>query len=285
MDETQIPLGDIDTDEFIEEWETEMRNPAARRVEALLDEWRRGDANVSETERWVSMIGGGALVLYGLSKRSIAGIVLAAAGGALVYRGKTGHCPVYEKLGVSTVTGEELELEQTITINRTPEEVYGFYHNFENLPRFMQHLESVTITGPGRSHWVVSAPAGKKIEWDAEIVEEREPELIRWRTLEGADIEHHGEVRFNKAPGDRGTEMHVMWSYRPPIGAVGAVFARLAHVVTVPKLRDDLRRFKQILEPGEAPTDASARAEKLGGAEPLDEDGWVTEDPAFPKEV
>src|SRR5262245_17082677 len=218
---------------------------------ALEDGERPGrDRNVSEAERWISMIGGGALLLYGLSKKSLGGALIAGLGGALIYRGKTAHCPVYQRIGVSTrnALGTELLLESSITIYRTPEEVYRFYRDFDNLPRFMKHLVSVTPLGGGRSRWVMALPRGKRLEWDAQIVEEREYELLRWRSLEGSDIQHHGQVRFERAPGDRGTEVHVLWRYQPPGAGFGAVIAKVAEVFTKTTLRDELHRMKQILE-------------------------------------
>lgn len=195
-------------------------------------------------------------MVYGVSRGNWSGLALALAGGGLAYRGKTGHCPVYEQLGISSAVpgGTELALEDSITINRPVEDVYRFYRSFENLPRFMKHLAMVTPLGHGRSHWVVRLPASKTLEWDAQIVEDREYELIRWRSLEGSDIDHHGEIRFQKAPGDRGTEVRVVWKYHPPAAAVGALFAKLAEVVTRSTLQEELRRFKQIMEAGELAT-------------------------------
>lgn len=217
---------------------------------------RHDEKNLNEAERWISMIGGGALVLAGLSKKSFGGMLMAAIGGGLIYRGKTAHCPVYDKLGISTkeAFGTELSIEGSTTIYRSVEEVYRFYRDFDNFPRYMKHLDSVTELGPDRSHWVVSLPAGRKLEWDAQIVEDKENELIRWRSLDGADIQHHGEARFVRAPGDRGTEIHLRWKYLPPAGGVGAVIGKLANIFTESTLREELHRLKQILEAGEIAT-------------------------------
>jgi uncharacterized membrane protein len=241
-----IDVNDMGLDLQLEE--RELREPRAKREARA--------PNLSETERWTSMIGGGALIMYGLSKKSFGGLLLAAIGGGFVVRGKTAHCPVYKRMGISTKepVGTELMLEASATIYRSPEEVYRFYRDFDNLPRFMKHLESVTPLGGGRSRWVMRLPAGKVIEWDAQIVEEREYELIRWRSLEGADIQHHGQVRFEKAPGDRGTEVHVMWKYQPPGAGLGAIIGKLAQIYTSTTLKEELYRMKQILEAGEIAT-------------------------------
>ncbi len=142
-------------------------------------------------------------------------------------------------------------VEKAITVNRPVEDVYGLWRDFENLPRFMLHLESVQGMGDGRSHWKAKAPAGRTVEWDAEIVDDRPNELIAWRSLEGADVQNSGSVRFNPAPGGRGTEVRVKLQYDPPAGAVGATVAKLFGEEPNQQLREDLYRFKQVLETGE----------------------------------
>ncbi|HEX8138938.1 MAG TPA: SRPBCC family protein [Pyrinomonadaceae bacterium] len=234
---------------------------------------RRGQAsggtttNVSEIERWASGIGGGALAVYGvtrlLSGGSVSGAVLALIGGALVYRGATGHCNMYEALGINTAEGASdnpvvsvpagsgIRVEKSITINRSPQELYSFWRRFENLPRFMNHLESVTTTGGGRSHWVAKAPAGTTVEWDAEVYNEKEGELIAWRSLDGADVDNAGSVRFE--PTGAGTTLvRVTLRYDPPGGALGAAVARLFGENPEQQIEEDLGRFKQVMETGEA---------------------------------
>jgi len=115
----------------------------------------------------------------------------------------------------------------------------------------MHHLQSVVNTGAGRSHWIASAPAGKTVEWDAEITEEVPGSRIAWRSLSGSDIQHAGVVRFRQAPADRGTEVEVELSYDAPAGAVGALIARLFGEEPKQQIRDDLRRLKQVMETGE----------------------------------
>jgi uncharacterized membrane protein len=143
-------------------------------------------------------------------------------------------------------------VRHSVTVNRPIEEVYAFWHNFANFPRFMAHVQSVTVSGK-RSHWVAKAPAGMTVEWDAEIVEDRETELIAWRSLEDSDVQHSGKVRFVRAPGARGTEVRVDLAYVPPGGALGRAIAKLFGEEPEQQVRDDLRRVKQILEAGEIP--------------------------------
>jgi len=136
-------------------------------------------------------------------------------------------------------------------VNRSPEEVYNFWHNFENLPRFMEHLESVSDSGDRRSHWVVRTVGDKRVEWDAEIVEDQPNSLIAWRSLVGAEVPNWGSVRFQPAPGNRGTYIKVQLQYDPPGGYLAAVIGKLFGSEPGQQVQHDLRAFKQIMEAGE----------------------------------
>jgi uncharacterized membrane protein len=144
-----------------------------------------------------------------------------------------------------------VQVTESITVNRPVQEVYGFWRNFENLPRFMEHLESVRVTEGGRSHWKAKAPAGATVEWDAELVDDRPNESISWRALSDSTVPNSGSVRFREAPGDRGTEITVDLRYQPPGGKLGAFFAKLFGEEPSQQVKSDLRRFKQVLELGE----------------------------------
>ena len=146
---------------------------------------------------------------------------------------------------------EDVRVAQSITVSKSPDDVYAFWRELENLPRFMTHLELVRETGEGRSHWRAKAPLGRTVEWDAETVEDRPGELIAWRSLPGGQVEHHGVVRFAPAPGARGTEVRVELRYSPPAGAFGAGVAKLLGEEPQAQVYDDLKRFKQVLETGE----------------------------------
>jgi uncharacterized membrane protein len=147
--------------------------------------------------------------------------------------------------------GGAIHIESGITINKSPAEVYRFWRDFENWPRFMYHLQSVRVSGDRQSHWAVNGPAMKTIEWDAEIVEDTPDRLIAWRSLPGAMVPNWGQVRFVPAPGGRGTEVRVELDYAPPAGAFGAVVAKLFGEEPRQQVSDDLRRFKQVIETGE----------------------------------
>lgn len=143
-----------------------------------------------------------------------------------------------------------IHVSKSVTINRPRAEVYEFWRKLENLPRFMIHLQEVTYTAPQQSHWVVKGPAGTTVEWDAEITDDQPQRLLAWRSLDGATVPNRGRVTFADAPADRGTEVRVELSYDPG-GALGAAVARLFGEDPPQQLRDDLRRFKQVLETGE----------------------------------
>jgi uncharacterized membrane protein len=236
------------------------------------------EVNVGQYERWASAIGGGALALYGLTRRTWGGAVLALVGGSLIHRGTTGHCYMYQATGINTAgtgtdnplvsvpAGHGVKVEESVTVNRSPEELYRFWRNFENLPRFMNHLESVREMGGGRSHWVAKAPAGSTVEWDAEIYNEKENELIAWRSLEGADVDNAGSVRFEGAPGAGSTVVRVTLKYDPPGGVVGAAIAKLFGEEPAQQIAEDLRRFKQVMEAGEAASPEGQTSERSAGA-------------------
>jgi uncharacterized membrane protein len=144
-----------------------------------------------------------------------------------------------------------IRTKRSITIGKSPEEVYAFWHDFENLPQFMRHLESVTVTGEGRSHWKTKAPGGMSVEWDAETTEDVPNERIAWRSVEGADVYNAGSVEFVAAPGDRGTEVRVMLEYDPPGGKFGSKIAMLFREEPGQQVQDSLRDLKAVLEIGE----------------------------------
>ena len=215
--------------------------------------------NVGNPERWLSVIAGSALAAYGLKRRSIPGLVLSAVGGALVWRGATGHCPVYEILGLSTAADEQgdqvsipygrgIRVEKTVLINATPEELYEFWRNFENLPRFMDHLESVDVLDRTRSRWVAKGPANIDAAWEAEIVNEIPNELIGWRSVDGSRVDNAGSVHFDRARGGRGTKVKVVLRYDPPAGKLGAAFAKMFGEDPAVQVEEDLERLKQLIE-------------------------------------
>lgn len=211
--------------------------------------------NFSDTERWGSLISGGALVLAGLSQRSLRGALMAIAGGTLAYHGVAGQKSVQDTVAEAAGINKPLRVEKTVTIqNKSAEELYQFWHNFENLPTFMKHLKSVTVLDETRSHWVASAPLGNSVEWDAQIINDLENQLISWASVPGTDVENSGFVRFKAAPAGRGTEVKVVLEYSVPGGVLTATLAKLFGENPEQQIGDDLRRFKMLMETGELAT-------------------------------
>lgn len=204
--------------------------------------------NVGGIERWLSIM----------------------AGAAMVYRGVTGFCHLYQALGVNRANGHARErgtgviadrgsdtrrrlgghrgihVEEAVTIHRPISEVYRFWRNFENLPRFMGHLESVAMREEGVSHWVAKGPAGMKVEWDARIINEVHNELIGWQSLEGSMVATAGSVHFDDADGR--TLLRVNLQYSPPAGKLGSIVARLFGEEPGVQIREDLERLKMLME-------------------------------------
>jgi uncharacterized membrane protein len=214
--------------------------------------------NVGNPERWLSVVAGTALAAYGLTRRSVPGVLLAGVGGALAWRGATGHCMIYRSLGISTALdadgdravsvpyGRGIGVEESVIVNASPEVLYKFWRNFENLPRFMSHLQSVKVLDDKRSRWVARGPIGNDAEWDAEIINEIPNELIGWRSVDGSKVSNAGSVHFTPSAG--GTEVKVVLRYDPPAGKVGAAIARIFGEGPAHQVAEDLRQFKRLIE-------------------------------------
>jgi uncharacterized membrane protein len=154
---------------------------------------------------------------------------------------------------------KSVKVERAVTIEADRQALYDFWRNFENLPRFMEHLESVRVQTPTRSHWTAKAPAGKSVEWDAEIINEIPGSLIAWKSLPGTGVPNAGSVHFTDAPGGRGTIVKVVMDVEPPAGKLGVIVARLFGEDPDREVREDLRKFKQLMETGEITTSARRR--------------------------
>jgi uncharacterized membrane protein len=162
-----------------------------------------------------------------------------------------------------TLKDEILEAHQgdvligrSTTIDKPRRELYDFWRRFENLPLFMHNIKSIVVVSPSRSHWVVEAPAGKSVEWDAVLTADEPGHLIAWRSAEGASVRNSGQVEFRDSPDGRGTVVTVTIAYDPPGGAVGSLIAKLFDKEPKVQARRDLRRFKQLMETGEISTAA-----------------------------
>lgn len=242
----------------------------------------RGGVNVNAVERVASLAAGSALAAYGFRRRDLSGLVLGLVGGALLERGVTGRCAVYGALGLTSADDDDprrphvprrggsgqpvqqhgraavldasraVRIERAVTIHgKRPGELFAFWRDFENLPRIMEHLESVQVLDDRHSRWRVKAPAGRHVEWDAEINNEVPGELIAWKSAPDARVPNAGSVHFREVPGGRGTEVRVVLEYEPPAGKLGVAVARLFGEEPGVQVREDLRRFKQLVETGE----------------------------------
>ena len=222
-------------------------------------------ANVSTAERVASAVTGGALLAYGIKRGDWMGTLLSIAGTTLAFRGATGYCPAYDSMGVDTseksfvsqgikqtkawFSGQKVEVVKSVTIDKSPAELYSFWHNFENLPQFMNHLESVKVLDAKRSEWTAKAPLGSEVTWNAVISEDRENELIAWTSYGDSEIKNSGRVEFQPTA-DRGTKVKVTINYEPPAGKIGALFAKLFGEEPEIQVAEDLRRFKRLMETG-----------------------------------
>lgn len=227
--------------------------------------------NVGETERWLSALGGGALVLYGLKKRSWSSLALAVIGGAFVYRGVTGHCPAYQALEINRAKKEGeasspnpdvspkeewIRVEKEILIRKEPEALFSFLKNVENLPKVLDHLESVRGKNHRHSHWIAKATKGTELEWEAETIDEKVNEQITWRAIEEGGIDNLISVRLEKDPNE-GTRVRLALQYNTDRSLLGAAFARL---FGDPEklLEGALDRLKQTIETEAASSEAAA---------------------------
>lgn len=213
--------------------------------------------NVGDTERVASLISGALLTALGLTHRTVPGLIAAGIGGTLLYRGASGYCPAYGALGIDSAHDDAepedyfergIHVSQSYLVTKSPQELYTYWRNFENLPKIMTHLESVRVIDDKRSHWIAKAPriAGGTVEWDAEIINDEPNSLIAWQSLAGADVHNAGSVRF--VPTDLGTMVSVVIDYLPPAGRVGKWVAQLFGEEPQQQIQEDLWNFKRIME-------------------------------------
>jgi uncharacterized membrane protein len=229
---------------------------------------RRRIANMGIIDRALSGVLGAGLIGLGATRRTLPSIISSIAGGsALLAMSATGYCPFYRALSIdnarkgtaepSDYYDEGIHVVVSYMINKPPQELFQFWRNFENLPRFMHHLKAVICKGRTLSHWVARGPAGIDVEWDAQIINEEPNRLISWRTVGEADVDSAGTVLFVPAS-DRGTRVHVNLDYIPPAGRVGQAIAKVFGDDPAQLIRDDLRRFKQLMETGQIPATATS---------------------------
>ena len=222
-----------------------------------------GRPSLTDAENWVALGAGAVLLFVGASRRrSPLGVGLALTAAPLLYRGFTGHWP-----GVSNgdhdntknaLSGNRgVHVRESIRLEVPVADVYRFWRRLDNLPQFMKHLDRVTETSDGKSHWITSGPAGLAVEWDAEIINEIENKLLAWRSLPGSDVVTAGSVSFDSVRGGQSTQVSVNLQYAPPAGKAGALVASLFGREPSQTVREDLRQFRQLLEAGEVPRAAA----------------------------
>jgi uncharacterized membrane protein len=229
--------------------EAKDRMQQARQALGERDEWVPGVRNAT-------LVGGSLLGLYGLMRRSPFGVLLGLAGVAVVARGMTKNQSLTGLLRGRSL-GKTVDLEKTIYIDASPDDVYDMWSNYENFPRFMSHVVEVRDLGRRRSHWVVRGPAGSEFEWDSVLTEQSRPHRLAWRSEPGAEIAQSGSVQFEAYRG--GTRVTVRMSYSPPAGVVGHGIATLLGADPKRQMDDDLARMKAIIERGALPQDIGTK--------------------------
>jgi uncharacterized membrane protein len=214
------------------------------------------NVNVGNTERWVSALAGGTIIAASAG-RNFRGLLGLAIGAGLVYRGMSGHCSMYQALGINTAAGrgkktavpaqQGARIDHSIRISAPPERLYRQWRVLSNLPRFFPHLESVREVDPAHSHWVASTPVGQ-VEWDAEIIEDRLGELISWRSLPGSTLDSAGSVRFQSLGEADNTMLTLELKYNPPGGTVTAQVVEFLGMGMQEQVEEALARFKEEIE-------------------------------------
>lgn len=213
-----------------------------------------GAINVGQNERMIS-VGLGAFLLSSgfnnLTRHPIKGLIRTLIGAGLLYRGVSGHCPVYAGMGKTKGVShtQAINIRTGLIVNKRKDEVYAFWRKLENLPLFMKHLATVTEIDTKHSHWEAEIPGGiGKVKWNAEIVKEEEGSMIGWQSIPNSTINNAGKVSFKEALGGEGTELEVVISYHPPAGEIGASLAKWLNPVLEKMVRQDIMNFKEYIE-------------------------------------
>jgi uncharacterized membrane protein len=245
--------------------ETRYALPAPRELHAL--------GSLGDLECLAAGAAAMVLIGYGLSRKSLAGAIIAMGASPLAYRAVAGQWPPVLAPRIqrdgddvrSALKGDGgIHVRESVRLERPIDEVYAYWRRLENLPRFMTHLDRVTELSDTRSHWVAKGPAGVPVEWDAEIINEVPGKVIGWRSLPGSDVVTAGSVNFDVVRDGRSTQVSVHLRYEPPAGRVGSAVAMLAGREPSQTIREDMRRLKQVLEAGEVPSARAEAMEKVG---------------------
>ena len=219
------------------------------------------EPSLANLERFAAIGSGGLLLMSGAMRRSASGWCLALLSAPFLYRGVTGQWPrrgrsnrsAHDDAREALAGARGLHVRESIRLECPLDEVYRFWRELDNLPKFMTHLVRVTETEPGQSHWVAKGPGGVRVEWNAEIFNEVENKILAWRSLPGSDVVTVGSVNFDSVRAGRSTQVSVNLQYSAPAGRAGSLVAFLFGKAPSQTIREDLRRFKQLMEAGEAP--------------------------------
>jgi uncharacterized membrane protein len=265
-----------------------MANSTVKRKEPLV--------NVSKGERLVSLVSGSALVLFGLARRSPAAVILAAGGTYLALRGLSGRCAIYQMSDVNTDHLEEntgFAVEKSVTVNEPVETAFAFWEEFDYLDRSLKQLQpaagdevedSLGRRALSRFNQLLF---GRKPKWRINIIERRENETIRWQAYTEGGAESRGAVAFQEAPGGRGAEVKIRFHYKPARSILGYTAAALGNKIVAQQVKEELRRYKRILETGVLPSvegqpsarlPAPAEEREQGAEQAAEEEGLATED-------
>lgn len=227
---------------------------------------RVGSRNVGDVERVLSVMGGSALAAAALRRRGMGGAALGALAAELIRRGATGRCRLYERLGVSTADGaprrlahdlagaaatvdarQSVKVEESVTIDAPRTQLYAFWRDVENHPRFMSRVSRVELLADGRTRYEMTVPGGR-VTWESEIVKDYPGELISWKTVGDSDVAHAGSVHFRDTTDHLGTLVTLVMDYEPPGGRAGYALSKLLGVAPEQMIRADLRRLKALVE-------------------------------------
>jgi len=248
-------------------------------VSEIAERLRLGDVNMGRNDRLASVLGGAGLALLGARRRGLAGALLGAAGAALVARGASGHCPMYQALGASSRTGlprkrpraeEDLRpgtsVNASLIVHHPAEVAYALWRDFTSAPRYMDRIVRVEVLDETRSRWTASGAMGRGWTWESQVVEDSPGELIVWESLAGSELPNRGWVQFVPAGSDgRQTEVRYFVEFDPPGGVIGEAIAQAFHEAPREMVRGDLRRFRALLDAAAPPAEAELALEQQPG--------------------
>jgi uncharacterized membrane protein len=210
------------------------------------------EINLNWPERYISIAVGVKFTLSGLKglfKSPLFSLLKLGAGSYLLNRGISGHCDIYESIGKNSQEPVDVIIKSAFVVDKPRQAVYDFWRKLDNLPMFMNHLESVEQLDDTRSHWILRLPTGVgTVSWDAQIVKDKPGEVIGWSSLPGSIIDNAGKVFFSDAADGKGTIVDVIISYQPPAGGIGAGIANILNPVFKNMVDTDVRNFKQYMD-------------------------------------